>query len=156
MDHSTIMQTPLYMTQRAVSWVRLVPITSMLALAAYHGESSAAEYGTGEDSAVPDVSPDRKTPASQPSAQQAGPEAWPQPSDPTASVTSPTAVSPSTQVQPTPVEQKSSPAPSVVAKPVEVVPSPSSTPAPNPSGPPPLTWFGVTLYGVVDVGLAHL
>ena len=54
------------------------------------------------------------------------------------------------------VEQKTPPADSVAAKSVDVVPNPAPTPAPNPPGPTPLTWFGVTLYGVVDVGLAHL
>jgi predicted porin len=120
---------------------------SVLAFAAYQGESRASDNATSEARAIPDA---------QPPAQQNGPETKPQSSGSAASVTSPSAAAPSTEVLQTPVGQKLPPPHSEAVKPVEVVPSPSSTSAPNPSGPPPLTWLGVTLYGVVDVGLAHL
>jgi predicted porin len=141
------MQLPQHMTQKTVSGARLVSLMSVLAFAAYQGESRAADNATSEAGAVPDA---------QPAVQQNEPETKPQSSGSTSSVTSPSAATPSTEVPQTPVEQKLPPTRSVAAKPVEVVPNPSSTSAPNPSGPPPLTWFGVTLYGVVDVGLAHL
>jgi predicted porin len=129
---------------------------SVLAFAAYHGESLAADNATSEAEAVPDAGPERKTPASPPAVQQSEPETRPQASGSTSRVPSPSEASPTTEVPQRPGEQKLPPTHSEAAKPVEVVPNPSSTSPPNSSGPPPLTWFGVTLYGVVDVGLAHL
>ena len=133
--------------QKTVSRARLASMMSLLAFAAYQGESRAADNATSEAGAVPD---------GQPAARQIEPETKPQSSGSTSSVTSPSAVVPPTEDPQSPVGQKRPPTQSVSAKPVEVVPSPSSTSAANPSGPPSLTWFGVTLYGVVDVGLAHL
>ncbi|HEX7507104.1 MAG TPA: porin [Polyangia bacterium] len=95
-------------------------------------------------------------PDAQPVVQQNGPETRPGSSSSTSSVTSPSAASQLPLVIQMPVEQKPPSTHSVVPKQVEVVPTPSSTSAPNPSGPPPLTWFGLTLYGVIDVGFAHL
>jgi hypothetical protein len=164
-DHGSIMQLPQHMTQRTVKTVRiaktvsrahLAPIMSVLAFAAYHGESLAADNATSEAEAVPDAGPERKTPASPPAVQQSEPETRPQASGSTSRVPSPSEASPTTEVPQRPGEQKLPPTHSEAAKPVEVVPNPSSTSPPNSSGPPPLTWFGVTLYGVVDVGLAHL
>ncbi len=129
---------------------------SVLAFAAYQGESRAADNATSEAEAAQGARPERNTPASQPAAQQNEPETRPQSAGLTSALSSPRAASPSTEVPQTPVEQKLPPAHSGAAKPAEVVPIPSSTSAPNPSSPPPLTWFGVTLYGVVDVGVAHL
>ncbi len=119
----------------------------VLAFVAYHGESRAADNEASEAEAPPNP---------QPAAQQNESETRPQSSGSTSSVISPSAAAPSAEVPQTPVEQELPPTHSGASKPAEVVPIPSSTSAPNPSGPPPLTWFGVTLYGVVDVGLAHL
>jgi predicted porin len=141
------MLLPQQMPQKTISRVRIAPIIGVLAFAAYHSEIWAADNANSEPEAVPDA---------QPAEQNSEPETKPQASASTSSVTSPSEVSPSTEVPQTPVEQKLPPTHSVTAKPVEVSPNPSSTSSPNPSGPPPLTWFGVTLYGVVDVGLAHL
>ncbi|HEX7501500.1 MAG TPA: hypothetical protein VF524_14555, partial [Polyangia bacterium] len=120
---------------------------SVLAFTAYQGESRAAGSATSNAVAVPDA---------QPEAQQNEPETIPRLPGSTQWDPPPPAASPSTEVPPTPVEQRPPPASGVASKPIEVVPAPSSTSAPSPSGPPPLTWFGLTLYGVVDVGLAHL
>ena len=90
------------------------------------------------------------TPVGEVPARLSAPEAKPQSSGSPA---------PPTVSQP-PIEKKNTPAQSLAAKPVEAAPNPSATPmvapAPVPSGPPPLTWLGITLYGVIDVGLAHL
>jgi len=145
MDEGSIMKLSQHTAQKPVSRAQLASMMSVLAFAAYQGESRAADNATSEAGAIPDA---------QPAAQQNEPETRPQSSGSTPSVTS--AAAPSTEVPQTPVGQKLPPTHSAAPKPVEVVPSPSSTSAPNPSGPPPLTWFGVTLYGVVDVGLAHL
>ena len=135
------------MTQRSVSRARLAPIMSVLAFATYQGESRATDNATGEAVAVPEA---------QPATQQNEPETSPPAPGSRSSVISPSAASPSTEVPQKPVEQKLPPSHSVASKQVEVVPIPSSTSAPTPSSPPPLTWLGLTLYGVVDVGLAHL
>jgi predicted porin len=137
------MQLPHRTTQKRVSKARLAPIMSVLAFAAYPGEVQAADNAPSDSLAVPD-------------AQQIEPETRPQASGAASSVTSPAAVTHSPQMIQAPIEQKLSPLRGEAPKPVEPVPSPSFTSAPNPSGPPPLTWFGVTLYGVVDVGLVHL
>ena len=129
---------------------------SVLAFAAYRGEGRAADNGTGESTGVPDVGSEGRKPAGEPPAQPDEPAARAQSPGPTSSATSPSLVSASTKVQQAPVEQRLPPTHSEAAKSVEVVPNPSSTSAPAASGPPPLTWLGVTLYGVVDVGLAHL
>ena len=148
------MQLPQHTTEKTASRGRWVPILGVLAFVAYPGESRAADKATGEAAVVPDVIPERMAPASKPPVQQIEPETRPQFSNPTSRATFPSAVSPSTEAPQRPVVPEFPPAPSVAEKPV--VPNPSSTSAPNPSSPPPLTWFGVTLYGVVDVGLAHL
>ena len=135
------------MPQKNMSRVRLAPIMTVLAFAAYHGESWAADNPLTEAPAVPDA---------QPAPRQNEAETRPQSFGATSQVTSPSAAAQPAKIPQTPVEQKLPPTPSVVAQPVEVVPNPSSTSAPNQSAPPPLTWFGITLYGVVDVGLAHL
>ena len=141
------MQVPHHITRKTVSRARLAPIMCVLVWAAYHGESRAADNATSEAEPVQDAPP---------AVQQNAPETRPQSPGSMWWVTSPSAASPSTEDSRTPIKQEPPAAHSVTSKPVEVVPVPSSTSAPNPSGPPPLTWFGITLYGTVDVGLAHL
>jgi predicted porin len=141
------------LTRKTVSRDRLVPILSILVFAAYPGESWAADNATGQTSAEPGVSVigiSQKAPAGELPARLKAPETSPPSSGPPSSTAVPQASA----------NQTASRAHSVAAKPVEVVPNPSaipmSEPSPIPSSPPPLTWLGVTLYGVVDVGLAHL
>ena len=93
-----------------------------------------------------------KVPAGEPPSQLKTPE--PNPSLPPS-----TAVRRAPQAAQVSADPKSSPAHAAAEKPVEAALSPSSsipTSPPAASGPPSLTWLGVTLYGVVDVGLAHL
>jgi predicted porin len=141
------MQLPQHTTQKTACRARLAPIMSVLAFAAYHGESRADENATRETEAVPDTHP-----ATQPNE----PDTRPQYSGSTSAVASPSAALPSTEVPKTQIEQRAPSTHSMASQPAAVVPIPSFASAPNPSGPPPLTWFGVTLYGVIDVGLAHL
>ena len=152
-DPESIMQLLQKLTRKTVSRDRLVPILSILVFAAYPGESWAADNATGQTSAEPGVSVigiSQKAPAGELPARLKAPETSPPSSGPPSSTAVPQASA----------NQTASRAHSVAAKPVEVVPNPSaipmSEPSPIPSSPPPLTWLGVTLYGVVDVGLAHL
>jgi predicted porin len=54
----------------------------------------------------------------------------------------------STEAPRTAVEQSPSPNRAVIAKEAEA--------APKTAGPPPITWNGITLYGTIDIGVAHL
>jgi predicted porin len=141
------MQLPQRIQQKAVSRARLAPVVTVLAFAGYHGESRAADDETGAALTVPNDPSAARHDLHEAST-------WPPAS--TSWVPYPATGSPSTQVPQTPVEQNLQPAQGEAAQPVAVVPDLAPNSSPAPSGPTPLTWFGVTLYGVVDVGLAHL
>ena len=147
MDNGSTMQLLQHTTQKRLGRSRLALVMGVLALAAYHGESQAADNATSEAGAVPDAHP---------ATQEDEFDTKPQYSGSTAAVSSPSAASPSAEVQKAQIEQRLPSAHGEPSQTAAVVPIPSSPPPPYPSGPPPLTLFGVTLYGVIDVGFSHL
>ncbi len=129
------------MTQEKVLRACIAVLTGLLLCIAYTSEARAA------DSSPPGVPPAFEAQAAPPAeAPTPGPAlATEPPAQQPASASSVSGKAPGVK----PVAPAGAPSVEPPVKPLPV-------PAPQPSGPPTLTWLGITLYGVVDVGLAYL
>ena len=124
--------------EKTTSRVRVSLLVVASVLAAYHGESRADEDPTTDTTMSPQDTADQKVTEQTPT-RGAGIETSAKVDD------SATPVAPQTGAERAPS------APSVEGKPVVPATSPPTPPATSP-----LTWYGVTLYGVIDVGVAYL
>ena len=119
----------------------LAPCIAIFAFVAFWGDASAADNPSSDAATTPDVTSQAIPTDQAHTAEDGGHERAESPG------LASSAIVPRTGAQAA-VEQVPGAVQSGQVKATEA--------APNPSVPPPMTWYGVTLYGLIDVGLAHL